>query len=174
MTLRVMAAVLVSAVLGLGGGLVVLAGAPRLAGFRSFTVMSGSMEPAISTGDVVVERAIHPLQARIGDVVTFKDATRGNELVTHRVRAIRVRGPVVSFVTRGDANTGTEHWSVRREGTIGRVAYHLPLAGYALVWTRTPWARLLLLVIPAIGLAGIELAGIWRRDPVEGDANAAV
>jgi signal peptidase I len=172
--LRVVALAALWLALGLGAGLLGLAGAPRLVGMQSFTVMSGSMEPTISTGDVVVERRIHPLQAHVGDIVTFKDQTRGGELVTHRVRSIRVRGPLVSFVTRGDANTGSEHWSVRSDGTIGRVAYHLPLIGYALVWTRLPIARILLVVVPALLLAMLELGRIWRpRRPEEvGDAPA--
>jgi signal peptidase I len=161
---------LVWAALGLGLGLIVLAGAPKLLGFQSFTVMSGSMEPTISTGDIVVERRIHPLQAHIGDIVTFKDTERDNELVTHRVRAISVRGSVVSFITRGDANTGTEHWSVQRGGTIGRVGYHLPLIGYGLVWTREPIARLLLIVLPALLLGLMELRRIWTPRTEHGDA----
>ena len=166
--LRLVAVAALWLAIGLGAGLLGLAGAPRLVGLQSFTVMSGSMEPTISTGDVVVERRIHPLQAHIGDIVTFKDQTRGGELVTHRVRSMRVRGPMVSFVTRGDANTGSEHWTVRAGGTIGRVAYHLPRIGYALVWTRLPIARILLVVVPALLLAVLELGRIWRpRGPKE-------
>ena len=37
--------------------------------------MSGSMQPAIHTGDVVVDESIAPAEARVGDVVTFKDPT---------------------------------------------------------------------------------------------------
>jgi signal peptidase len=164
---RLLALAAVWAALGLGAGLVALAGAPRILGLQSFTVMSGSMEPAISTGDVVVERRIRPLQARVGDVVTFKDTAR-HELVTHRVRSMRARGPVVSYITQGDANTGMEHWSVRTDGTIGRVLYHVPRIGYALVWTRLPIARLMLVVIPALLLGVLELVRLWRpRRPEE-------
>jgi signal peptidase len=157
---RTVAVAALWAALGLGAGLVALAGAPRIVGLQSFPVMSGSMEPAISTGDVVVERRIHPLQARVGDVVTFKDTARG-ELVTHRVRSMRTRGAAVAFVTQGDANTGMEHWRVRTGGTIGRVLYHVPRIGYGIVWARRPIGRLILVVFPALLLGVLELARIW-------------
>ena len=46
---------------------------PNAIGMRSFTVMSGSMEPTIHVGDVVIDKKISPLDARPGDVVTFSD-----------------------------------------------------------------------------------------------------
>jgi signal peptidase len=162
--LRLTAYLAVWVALGFGAGLVALAGAPRLGGLQSFTVMSGSMEPAISTGDVVVERRIRPSQARAGDIVTFNYSPR-HELITHRVRSVRTRGAVASFVTQGDANTGMEHWSVKADGTIGRVVYRVPRVGYALVWMRHPVARLLLVVLPAILLGLLELVRIWRPRP---------
>ncbi|HVI35072.1 MAG TPA: S26 family signal peptidase, partial [Gaiellales bacterium] len=47
--------------LGLLFGTLFAAVAPQLGGFRSFTVRSGSMTPAIETGDVVITRSISPL-----------------------------------------------------------------------------------------------------------------
>jgi len=51
---------------------------------------------------------------------------------------------------------------------VGRVVYHLPLVGYGLVWTHGRWARLLLVVVPAVLLGIIELGRIWRPKPPEG------
>ncbi len=64
----------------------VVVGLSTFAGFRSFTVLSGSMEPAISTGDVVVNERVGPLETRPGDVLTFRDPTRQGRLITHRLR----------------------------------------------------------------------------------------
>src|SRR5688572_678033 len=80
------------------------------AGLRPFVVRSGSMEPAIDTGDVVVSRPVHPDQLGPGDVVTFRDPTRSAELVTHRVVEVSRQGDQYAFVTKGDANTATEEW----------------------------------------------------------------
>jgi len=141
------------------------AAAPLALGDRSFTMRSGSMTPALETGDVVVTEPISPLSARVGDIVTFVDPEGTGKLFSHRVQSIRPAGDVVHFVTRGDANTSVERWSVPADGSVGRVLYRVPKIGYALVWTGTPEGRIALIVIPALLLCWTALARIWRRDP---------
>lgn len=148
--------------LGLLAGTLLAAVAPRLAGYRSFTVRSGSMTPAIETGDVVVTEPISPLGARVGDVVTFVDPEGTGKLFSHRVQSLRAEGDEVAFVTRGDANTSTERWRVPADGSIGKVAYRIPKVGYALAWIDSGPARLALMAIPALLLLWAALVRIWR------------
>ena len=148
--------------LGLLFGTLLAAVAPQLAGYRSFTVRSGSMTPAIETGDVVVTRPISPLAARVGDIVTFVDPEGTGRLFSHRVQSVRAVGDEVAFVTRGDANTSTEHWRVPASGSIGRVAYRIPKVGFALSWIDSGPARLALIAIPALLLLWAALIRIWR------------
>jgi signal peptidase len=147
---------------GLAGGLVLAAGLPVLAGLRSFTIMSGSMRPALGVGDVVVTKPIRARDSRPGDVITFKDPQHHGRMLTHRVTALHVSGEQVLIATKGDANNRAERWSTAADGKIGRVVYHVPLIGYGLVWTHGRYARLLLVVIPALLLGFIELGRIWR------------
>lgn len=151
--------------LGLLFGTLLAAVAPQLAGYRSFTVRSGSMTPAIETGDVVVTKPVSPLAARVGDVVTFVDPEGTGKLFSHRVQSVRTVGEEVAFVTRGDANTSTEHWRVPAEGSIGRVAYRIPKIGYALSWIDSGPARLALIAIPALLLLWAAMVRIWRPAP---------
>lgn len=143
-------------------------GLPHLFGFKSFTVMSGSMEPAIGTGAVVVERPIAPSEARVGDVVTFKDPEGGDRLITHRVESVRVRGGTARFVTKGDANNTVERWNVQADGSIGRVLYDVPKVGYVMAYAGGRHGRMLLLVLPVLLLAGYELVRIWRPERQKG------
>ena len=76
---------------------------------RPLTVLSGSMEPTLQTGDVVVAKRVEPGDVRIGDVVTYRSPT--GRLVTHRVRALHQTGERFVFVTKGDANNSTERWT---------------------------------------------------------------
>ena len=103
-------------VLGTFGGLVLAVGLPNAFHAKSLTVMSGSMEPTIGTGDVVVARQTSPMDVRVGDIVTFRDPLEHDRLITHRVREMHVEGDTVVFVTKGDANTGVEHWALPKEG----------------------------------------------------------
>lgn len=151
--------------LGLLFGSLLAAAAPLAIGERSFTMRSGSMTPALETGDVVVTDPISPLSARVGDIVTFRDPEGSGKLFSHRVQAIRPAGDVVHFVTRGDANTSTERWNVPTDGSVGKVVYRVPKIGYALVWTGTIPARIALIAIPALLLCWTGLARIWRSPP---------
>jgi signal peptidase len=153
---------LLSIAAGLAVGLLIATGVSLATGYRTFSVLSGSMEPTIHTGDAVVDEPIAPLDARVGDVVTFKDPSRGGELVTHRLRSVRPKGGTVAMVTKGDANTAVERWTVPVNGSIGRVAYRVPDAGRVIATIRGRFGRLLLIALPALLLGIYELSRIWR------------
>jgi signal peptidase len=160
--LRSIVLLLAWVVLGTCGGLVLAIGLPNAFHAKSLTVMSGSMEPTIGTGDVVVARQTAPMDVRVGDIVTFRDPMNHDRLITHRVREMHVMGNDIVFVTRGDANTGEEHWAVPKDGTIGRVAYHVPRLGYFMVWFHSRYGILLLIVLPTLLLGASELWRLWR------------
>ena len=131
---------------------------------RPLTVMSGSMEPAITTGDVVIAMPIAPLDARPGDIVSFNDPGRGGKLVTHRVRSMRLSGENVDFVTKGDANNTVEKWRIPADRQISRTVLRLPKLGHALVFARTRTGMLVLVLLPLLVLGLLEMASIWRPE----------
>lgn len=151
-------------VAGLAAGILLAAAVPMAFGMKSFTVLSGSMEPAFDTGDMVVDRQIPPADARPGDVVTFRDPGTQSRLITHRLRSVSISGGTARMVTKGDANNATESWTVPVNGKIGRVAYRLPKLGYALALTHGRNSKLLLIVLPALLFGVLELRRIWRRE----------
>ena len=163
-------------VIGMLGGLFMAVGLPNLFHAKSLTVMSGSMQPTIGTGDVVVAGQTSPMDVRVGDIVTFRDPWNDERLITHRVREMHVGDGLVMFVTKGDANTGTERWVVPTDGTIGRVAFHVPKLGYLMVWIRSTIGLLLVIVLPTLVLGASELWRIWRprgaHEPGSGRAAA--
>jgi signal peptidase I len=137
----------------------------QASGRQSLTVMSGSMEPTIRTGDVVVTKPIAPMDTRVGDVVTYKEPHGAGRLITHRVKAMHAAGEKVGFTTQGDANDTSERWQVAATGQIARVTHRVPRLGYALSFMRDPNKRLWLLAIPALLLGLFELVRIWRPTP---------
>jgi signal peptidase len=146
---------------------------PNAIGMHSFTVMSGSMEPAIHTGDVVIDSKIAPLAARPGDVVTFSDPSGLRRLITHRVRSIHARGSSVEVVTKGDANNTVERWTVPVRGRIGRVELRVPRLGYPLVYAHSRLGLVLLVAVPALLLCVLELRRIRTSGEEKADAAAA-
>ena len=137
--------------------------APYVLGGRSYTVMSGSMEPRIHTGDVVGEEKIAPADMRSGDIVTFQDPEQAGRMITHRVRSVREQAGVFSVVTKGDANNTVERWTIPADGQLGRVQYRVAHVGRLLVFTRGPLGIMALVVLPALLLGALELRRIWSR-----------
>ena len=148
---------------GLGAVLVLalVTTVPGVFGLHAFSVLSGSMEPALETGGTVLDERIRPLDARPGDVVTFNDPNDHERLITHRVRDVSVRGGDAHFVTKGDANTASERWKVPVDERIGRVTFHMPYVGYVRAWASGPIGRVVAVSI-LILWALLALVDVWR------------
>jgi signal peptidase I len=129
-------------------------------GFRALVVQSGSMSPTIEAGDVVVVRMVIPSEVAVGDIVTFHDQSRGR-LVTHRVTKVKPDVDSISFVTRGDANTGVERWALPRSGSMGKVAFHVSGLGYVVRGVSTPAIAIAVLAAVVLALGAWGLRRIW-------------
>lgn len=171
--LRLAATVTLCTLLGAATGLGLSVTVPALFGHRVLTVLSGSMQPALSTGDIVINDEISPLDARVGDIVTFRDPEDESRLVTHRVRRIRISGSTAFFETKGDVNNTVERWTVDSGGTIGRVEYRIPRLGFVASRVSGHFVRLVLIVVPALLLGAFELWRIWRPASREQDEVSA-
>ena len=111
-------------------------------GWRVDTVRSGSMEPELKVGSVVITRPVQAEEVSVGDVITFRSPTSG-EIASRRVSAIE-DGP--SFRTEGIANGDADPFVTPAQGVVGRVCFHLPFAGYVIQHLVTPVGMLLLFV----------------------------
>ena len=131
------------ALLGLVLGVLVVATvATRVFDYELLTVRSGSMEPSIARGDLIVVKPAAMASIAEGDVILFR---AGGEAVptVHRVVGINevevriadaVRGTVEShtqyrFVTRGDANESPDLHEVTGGEFMGEVWFSVPGGG---------------------------------------------
>jgi len=147
---------------GLGAGVFLILTVPTVFGFRTYSVNSGSMAPAINAGDAVMTRSIPVTDARRGDVLTFPDPFEPDRLITHRVVRADIRGSAVAVTTRGDANEAAESWTADAEAPVGRMVLSIPRAGYVLGFLGGPAAQLGLVVLPTLALGIVALLRIWR------------
>lgn len=167
--LRTMLRFAAMTVTGFAIGIALALALPLAFDARPLVVLSGSMEPALGTGDVSVVRSIAPLDARPGDIVTFRDPGNADRLITHRVRTMQVQQDAVVFVTRGDSNNVSERWRVPANGEIGRVAYRIPELGWVLMYARSKGLFVVLLGGALALLLVLELTAIWRTEDGDGD-----
>jgi signal peptidase len=149
-----MLVVLVVAVLALGVG-------PRFLPYRTYTVLSGSMEPTIDTGAVVVAVPAPGSTLRVGDIVTVSPPGRPDEPVTHRVVTVQDEQDGRTFTTKGDANAVPDPWTLRASGTGWRYAFSIPWVGYAFQLLQGGPGRLAIIAIPVLVLVAVFLREIW-------------
>jgi signal peptidase len=157
---RACVAFAVWALIGFAAGMLGVVTLPSVFGYQSLTVVSGSMEPTLGVGSVVIDKVISPLDARPGDIVTFKDPLKPRQL-THRLQKMRVEGDTAYMTTLGDANDVPERWTVPVDGQIGRVVAHLPKLGYARAALSTRYARLAALAA-VLAFGAMMLLDLWR------------
>ncbi|HYA68888.1 MAG TPA: signal peptidase I [Acidimicrobiales bacterium] len=133
-------------------------------GYRVLAIKSGSMTPTLHVGDLVVSRQIRPTSAKLGEIISFRDPYLDEQLVTHRVIATTIVGGSVHFVTKGDANSASEHWSIPVNGTIGGELIRIPAVGLwiAPLWSPVVWIVALVLVV--LRMAIVLLRWIWTED----------
>ena len=130
-------------------------------GWRTEVVISGSMEPAISTGSVVIVRPVIPDTIRKGDVIMYYSPDKSS-LTTHRV-FYAASDPSLQFITKGDANSNSDVIPVTPGQIIGIVAFTVPYLGLLAQFIKTPFGFTLFLLIPAVILIGREMLDLWRE-----------
>lgn len=128
--------ILVFLVLLAAAGLVVLVAM----GYRPLVVYSGSMDPAIATGSVVLVRPVRAESINVGDVIAVALNDKGS-LITHRVQAKQLVDGRWLFQTKGDANNFPDPQPFFVEQAAGKVSFHIPWAGYAVVYAASPLIR---------------------------------
>lgn len=107
--------------------LCVLLYAPRALGYKSYTVLSGSMLPKYKIGSVVFSKDIIISQDTLkeGDVIVFN---KGSKKITHRVYSIDWNTKLIT--TKGDNNNSIDSQPVLFDEVEGKVMYNIPYVGY--------------------------------------------
>jgi len=119
-------------------------------------VYTGSMEPAIPVGGLVVIKPVDPETLREGDIICFRLSESTS--VTHRIINVTDEG----FTTKGDANEDPDQGIVEKENVIGKVIFIVPFIGYLGYFVRTPIGFILLIILPAGLIIIMELGNIAK------------
>lgn len=126
---------------------------PRFIDAVPLAVLSGSMEPVYSPGDLVISKSVPPEEIAVNDVVTFQPESGNPMLITHRVIAKSLGADgIASFTTQGDAN-GAADEPILPEQVKGKVIYSLPYLGYVTT-ALDPGAKAVIAALIGAGLVG--------------------
>ena len=133
-----------------------------LFGYRYYTVLTPSMEPAYSVGDMVFVKIENADNINVGDVITFNPSSDGEAYLTHRVveKLPDYQGTgVTCFKTKGDANDSEDTFLIDEERVVGVVTFKIPVMGYVVRFVQMRWY----FIVPIIALIFVffKLMGIY-------------
>ena len=113
---------------------------PMPFGVGAAVVISGSMEPELSVGDLIIVKERDAYE--IGDVIVFQD---GRMSVTHRIAAMDEE----TVTTKGDANNTADD-PIPYDCIKGEVVVAIPVVGYLVNIIKTPLGTLCILALAII------------------------
>lgn len=120
---------------------------PSLFGYKNFIVLSGSMEPQLSVGDIVFIKETTDI--KVNDIITFRI---DNGEVTHRVIEIRDEDGEKLYKTKGDANNSEDDELVKLSDIEGKYIFKIAWLGNIILFLKTKIGIGLLIAVLIIGL----------------------
>lgn len=129
----------------------------RLMGFRVFNVISGSMEPTYSVGDLIYVKEVNPYDIKEGMAITF---VLNEDLVVATHRVVEVDTENQYFYTKGDANDTADSAPVHFNNVIGVPQFSLPFLGYVSDFIQNPPGMYITLAVGAVLIAAVFLPDI--------------
>ena len=95
-----------------------------LFGYRTFVIVSKSMEPKLKVGDVILIKHAEPEDLKVSDIISYMGSSGEfqGKIITHRIKAIQTEDDRYIFITKGDSND-LEDPAVYTENIYGKVIY---------------------------------------------------
>lgn len=126
---------------------------PQLFGYAQLVVLSGSMDPTLKVGDMIV---VHEEQAyEEQDIITFRTETVPT---THRIIETKDTG----FITKGDANNVEDEGIVTKNQIYGRVVMVIPKVGEWMLFMKQPVSMLIMILVLCVLLWGKDFIQLFK------------
>lgn len=121
-----------------------------IGGYATLEVVSGSMEPTIQTGDLII---IHQEKKEYqeNDIITFMDVN--GSFVTHRIVGRTSQG----YLTKGDANKSVDPGYVRKEKIVGTYVLKIHRFGYLIKSIQNPITLVFVFIIGVMACVVISM-----------------
>jgi len=135
--------------------------ATNLLGYQNFVIYSGSMEPTVKVGSLLLTRPADVEDLQVGDVITYRSPGNHTTL-THRIVSIRQQDGERVFTTKGDASLEPDPREVILRGQVSKMAFDIPYLGYVVDFAKSIQGIVLLLLVPAAGLLLMQGPKLWK------------
>ena len=121
---------------------------PIFFGYKNFIVLTGSMKPTLNEGDIVFVKESKEIQK--DDIIAFREE---NSVITHRVYEIYQEDGKDYYITKGDANSGTDTQLLSSSDIEGKYVFKIPFVGRIILFLQKPVGIIVLFAILIVALA---------------------
>lgn len=132
----------------------------RIMGYRVFNVISGSMEPVYSVGDLIYVKSVDVNTIEVGDPITF---VLNEDLVVATHRVVSVDAENQHFYTKGDANEIADSAPVHFNNVIGVPHFAIPKLGYVSEFIQNPPGMYLTIATLAVLIILVFLPDMMKK-----------
>lgn len=128
-------------------------------GYRVFTIATGSMEPELVVGDVILVEETSFENLKLKDVITYESKAAGTEgmIITHRI--IDMDKETKQLETKGDANEAVDP-VIKDDQVLGKVVYKFTLISILTKLVRNKIGFYFLIFVPLVVVIFLEIADI--------------
>ena len=125
---------------------------PKIGGYTPLIVLTGSMEPQIMEGDLIIVKQIDGKDVKVNDIIAFFDPDgNGTSILTHRVKKVIDEDGKLSFRTMGDANDSEDRTAVSADKLVGIYTdTRIPGAGNVAMFMQTTAGLVVCVMLPLI------------------------
>lgn len=126
-------------------------GVSNILGYIPLNIQTGSMEPTIKSGDLIITKKYDGESVlKEGDVISFFAREEETTIIkTHRIKSVIDTNGMTSYITKGDANTADDEQQVA-PGDI--ISYwdgaRIPVLGNVLSFLKTKVGFFVCIIIP--------------------------
>lgn len=118
---------------------------PDFFGYKSFVIMSGSMEPTIKKGDAILVKEVPENAIRMNDIISFTTQNKTN--VTHRIIGIAEENGKRKYTTKGDNNNTEDKERITYEQIDGKYQFKMSQFGVIINILKSKFTLMILVLI---------------------------
>lgn len=106
---------------------------PSFLGIKTFVIVSGSMEPNLNVGDIVLIKTVDEQEIKVNDIISFRE---GQSIITHRIVEISEEEGIKKYITKGDNNNAKDSNAVEYEEIEGVYIVKIPKIGWLVIFLK--------------------------------------
>jgi len=117
---------------------------PDFFGYKSFVIVSGSMEETIKKGDAIFVKEVPQKDIKNNDIISFEQE---GEIITHRIIEITEENGITKYATKGDNNNTKDKEKVTYEQIEGKYIFKINQFGIITETLKNKITLIILLII---------------------------